>query len=157
MPIWVLLHVPVVITMELLILLLDTIVLNELCCITTSTDILFILLLKVVAICKEAGTKLADSVVEQLFTQVLKVSAILSQPLTTNCHYWRRCASVAVERNSSRWWKGSEPGTCYFNPPGGPPIKKWRGCSLWAVNCRLWSLLGCLRWKTTIFAHSGID
>ena len=87
MAIWVLLHVPVVITMELLILLLDTIVLNELCCITTSTDILFILLLKVVAICKEAGTKLADSVVEQLFTQVLKVSAILSQPLTTNCHY----------------------------------------------------------------------
>ena len=34
--------------------------------------------LKVVVICKEAGTRLADSVVEQLFTQVLKVGAILT-------------------------------------------------------------------------------
>ena len=49
------------------------------CChVTTSTDILFILPLKVVVICKEAGTRLADSVVEQLFTQVLKVGAILT-------------------------------------------------------------------------------
>ena len=78
MAIWVLLHVPVVIVMELLILLHFTKVLSELCCITKSTDILFILPLKVVVICKEAGTRLADSVVEQLFTQVLKVGAILT-------------------------------------------------------------------------------
>ena len=84
MAIWVLLHVPVVIAIDLRILLHVTIVLSELCCITTSTDILLILLLKVVAICKEAGTRLADSVVEQLFTQVLKVGTILSLPLTTN-------------------------------------------------------------------------
>ena len=48
MAIWVLLHVPVVIVMELLILLHFTKVLSELCCITKSTDILFILPLKVV-------------------------------------------------------------------------------------------------------------
>ena len=24
------------------------------------------------------------------------------------------------------------------------------------VNCRFWSHLGCLGWKVTIFAHSGI-
>ena len=29
--------------------------------------------------------------------------------------------------------------------------------SLWGVlNCRCWSQLGCLEWKVTIFAHSGI-
>ena len=28
--------------------------------------------------------------------------------------------------------------------------------SLLVVNCRFWSHLGCLGWKVTIFAHSGI-
>ena len=28
--------------------------------------------------------------------------------------------------------------------------------SLWGVNFRFWSHLGCLGWKVTIFAHSGI-
>ena len=28
--------------------------------------------------------------------------------------------------------------------------------SLWVVNCRFWSHLGCLGWKVTILAHSGI-
>ena len=28
--------------------------------------------------------------------------------------------------------------------------------SLWGVNCRFWSHLGCLGWKVTIFALSGI-
>ena len=27
--------------------------------------------------------------------------------------------------------------------------------SLWGVNCRFWSHLGCLGWKVTIFTHSG--
>jgi len=28
--------------------------------------------------------------------------------------------------------------------------------SLWGANCRFSSHLGCLGWKVTIFAHSGI-
>ena len=50
------------------------------------------------------------------------------------------------------------------------PIWPWEGCpghfhikvmrmlvvSLWGVNYRFWSHLGCLGWKVTIFAHSGI-
>ena len=28
--------------------------------------------------------------------------------------------------------------------------------SLWGVDYRFWSLLGCLGWKVTIFSHSGI-
>ena len=28
--------------------------------------------------------------------------------------------------------------------------------SLWGVDCRFWSHLGCLGWKVTIFPHSGI-
>ena len=28
--------------------------------------------------------------------------------------------------------------------------------SFWGVNCRFWSHLGCLGWKVTIFAHSGL-
>ena len=41
---------------------------------------------------------------------------------------------------------------------GGTPIQKWGGmlvASLWGVNCRFWSHLGCLGWKVTIFVHSG--
>ena len=30
-----------------------------------------------------------------------------------------------------------------------------RPFSLWGVNCRFWSHLGCLGWKVSIFAHSG--
>ena len=30
-----------------------------------------------------------------------------------------------------------------------------RPFSLWGVNCRFWSHLGCLGWRVTIFAHSG--
>ena len=29
--------------------------------------------------------------------------------------------------------------------------------SLWVVNCRFWSHLGCLGWKVTILAHSGME
>ena len=50
------------------------------------------------------------------------------------------------------------------------PIWPWEGCpghfhikvmgmlvvSLWDVNYRFWSHLGCLGWKVTIFTHSGI-
>ena len=50
------------------------------------------------------------------------------------------------------------------------PIWPWEGCpghfhikvmgmlvvSLWGVDYRFWSHLGCLGWKVTIFAHSGI-
>ena len=50
------------------------------------------------------------------------------------------------------------------------PIWPWEDCpghfhikvmgmlvvSLWGVNYRFWSHLGCLGWKVTIFAHSGI-
>ena len=28
--------------------------------------------------------------------------------------------------------------------------------SLWGVDCRFWSHLGCLGWKVTIFPYSGI-
>ena len=30
-----------------------------------------------------------------------------------------------------------------------------RPFSLWGVNCRFWSHLGCLGWKVTIFVHLG--
>ena len=36
-------------------------------------------------------------------------------------------------------------------------VKEMLVVSLWGVlNCRFWSHLGCLEWKVTIFAHSGI-
>ena len=43
--------------------------------------------------------------------------------------------------------------------PGGDSNIKVTGMlvvSLWGVNCRFWSNLGCLGWKVSIFAHSGI-
>ena len=42
---------------------------------------------------------------------------------------------------------------------GGDSHTKVKGMlfvSLWGVNYRFWSHLGCLGWKVTIFAHSGI-
>ena len=42
---------------------------------------------------------------------------------------------------------------------GGDSNTKVKGMlfvSLWGVNYRFWSHLGCLGWKVTIFAHSGI-
>ena len=39
---------------------------------------------------------------------------------------------------------------------GGFSISAMLVVSLWGVNYRIWSHLGCLEWKVTIFAHSGI-
>ena len=48
-----------------------------------------------------------------------------------------------------------------FQPPrggGGSHIKvtEMLVVSLWGVNCRFWSHLGCLGWKFTVFARSGM-
>ena len=47
----------------------------------------------------------------------------------------------------------------YYPGGGGNSHVKETGMlvvSLKGVNCRLWSHVGCLEWKVTIFDHSGI-
>ena len=54
-----------------------------------------------------------------------------------------------------------------MEPPANMDVHNYTGNShikvtemlavlLFGANCRFWSQLGCLGWKVTIFAHSGI-
>ena len=54
---------------------------------------------------------------------------------------WKHCTSSMV-RNPS-------PGDSYIK------VTRMLVVSLWGVNCRVWSHLGCLGWKVTIFVRSG--
>ena len=54
---------------------------------------------------------------------------------------WKHCTSSMV-RNPS-------PGDSYIK------VTRMLVVSLWGVNCRVWSHLGCLGWKVTLFVRSG--
>ena len=65
-------------------------------------------------------------------------------PITLRSCWWREwkhCTSSMV-RNPS-------PGDSYIK------VTRMLVVSLWGVNCRVWSHLGCLGWKVTIFVRSG--
>ena len=52
-------------------------------------------------------------------------------------------------RNVSSGWGGGGGGDSYIK------VTRMLVVSLLGVNCRVWSHLGCLGWKITIFPHSG--
>ena len=65
-------------------------------------------------------------------------------------------ASVTVPPYNANFHRGSPPGGLGGGGNSHVKVMGMLVVFLRGVHCRFWSHLGCVRWRVTIFGHSGI-